>query len=507
MKAPYHCLYNHELLILGTSQTPYCSYREPVSDAQAIGYVQELKGTGVDALMICPQAWMTNLWVSEVDRRWQDEAPLQLDPMPDSDRRYFDKAYHRIKHYMLGGADPVGLSVRTARESGISPFFSYRMNEAHYTRSEECPTHSMFWRNHPEYRVEGRLNLDYLEPEVREYFQALIFELLDRYDVDGFECDFMRHPSYFRTDRIAEGTAVMTEFVRSIRAKLDEIGRRRGRKMWLSVRVPRSPDDAKSIGLDVPAWIEQGLVDMIVASSFFQLTTEIDIEGYRAMAPDSSLFGEMHFNAGSSVGPAGYRNNITRKTPPSLYRSAALAFLERGADGVSLFNFAYVRDHSFNEPRRKIFPGIEPPFSVIPSLKYPEELASGSQHIVFMPGSIPLRDDFCEDFSLYFPGDFDRPFSSVIIRLEASDTITHIPGISVRLNGALLGEIPVQGELFPPLSVEGLPDFLKVRHFAAEAAALRHGANIVTLEIAAPGYNWGHWGGLTLTRLEAALYR
>ena len=56
-KPPYRCLYNHEMLILFTSQTPYQTYREPVHDDQVRGCVAELAGTGVDALMCCPTAW------------------------------------------------------------------------------------------------------------------------------------------------------------------------------------------------------------------------------------------------------------------------------------------------------------------------------------------------------------------------------------------------------------------------------------------------------------------
>ncbi|MBL8994667.1 MAG: hypothetical protein JNM63_15080, partial [Spirochaetia bacterium] len=126
MKVPYRCVYNHELLILATSQTPYCTYDEPVSDRQAIGLVEELKGTGVDALTICPQAWQTNLWVSKIDRRWQDQAPKEKEPLFETSVKYNTKAYYRIRRYMMEGKDPVALTIRTARSCNIAPFLSYR---------------------------------------------------------------------------------------------------------------------------------------------------------------------------------------------------------------------------------------------------------------------------------------------------------------------------------------------------------------------------------------------
>ena len=85
----------------------------------ATGFVAELADTQVDALMCCPQAWMTPLWPSEIDRKWQDEAPQQVEPPAEADRRYFDRAYWRIRRYMLQGKDPVALSLAAARHSSI----------------------------------------------------------------------------------------------------------------------------------------------------------------------------------------------------------------------------------------------------------------------------------------------------------------------------------------------------------------------------------------------------
>ena len=188
MKVPYRCIYNHELLMLATAQTPYASYNEPVTDAQTIGLVEELRGTGVDALMICPQAWQTNLWRSEVDRRWQDTAPQEKEPLFEAGVKYFEKAYFRIRRYMMEGKDPVRLTIETARACGIAPFLSYRMNEDHYTNNRNTSTHSAFWKASARFMIEpGGSNLSYLEPSVREYYRALISELLETYDVDGFE--------------------------------------------------------------------------------------------------------------------------------------------------------------------------------------------------------------------------------------------------------------------------------------------------------------------------------
>ncbi len=513
MKVSYRCLYNHELLILATSQTPYASYQEPVTDAQAIGLVKELEGTGVDALMICPQAWMTNLWRSKIDRRWEEIAPFEKDPLPEANVKYPTKAYFRIRRYMMEGKDPVALTIRTARECGIAPFLSYRMNEHHYTNNFEAATHSKFWKEHQHLMLEpGGSNLNYLDAEVREYYFSLICELLDTYDVEGFECDFMRYPKYFPDDRIEDGLEVMTGFIRSIREKLDAVGEKRGKRLAFSVRVPRSPKLAREIGLDVARWDREGLIDMVNVSSMFRISQEVDIEGFRAVLKDSSMFGEMHFVSQPGEAPGSYWVNINRLTVPELYQSTALSYLDRGADGVSLFNFAYTRDHSFNEPRRSYYPGVEPPFHVIPSLVSREKLKTSSQLIALTPdfGSFPcqLKGQSEKVFRIHAGDCFEAGFAGAILRIEADAFISHRP-FGAWINGQPTGgPVLLAGELFPAMSLEALPNPQKLVHFPFDPTLLKPGYNEIRI-----ANQWvtsgggGYRGGIRLLRLEVALYR
>ena len=512
MKAPYKCLYNHELLILATSQTPYASYQEPVTDRQTIGLVEELKGTGVDALMICPQAWMTNLWVSAIDRRWQDVAPLEKEPLFEANTKYFEKAYFRIRRYIMEGKDPVALTIKTARACGIAPFFSYRMNEEHYTNNPAGSTHGKFWKEHPHFMLDPTgSNLNYLEAEVRDYYFSLFSELIEKYDVDGFECDFMRHPRYFPPDKMKEGRAVMTEFVGKLRARLDEVGKKRGRRLSLSVRVPLSVENALETGLDVVAWDEKGYVDMVNVSSMFRLTQEVGMEGYRARIKNASIYGELNFISQSGDGPGKYWININRLAEPELFKSTALSFLERGADGISLFNFAYSRDHSFNEPRRSYYPGVEPRFEVLPALVSREKLRNSSQLVTLTPefGSLPLsiRGRQSHAFRLYVGDVFHRPFVGALLRIEADSYLFHRP-FRAEINGQSTRPVIYAGSLFPPPSIEALAPPEQVLHFSFDPKALRPGYNEVRIFNEWVTSGGGKYrGGLRLVRLEIALYR
>lgn len=531
MKPPYRCLYNHELLILFNTETPYQSYRTPVTDDMVTGYVKELRGTGVDAIMICPQAWMTHLWPSEVDPRWQQPETVR-ECLPEDDVRYFEKVYQRVSRYMRQGKDPVALSIDTARAVGIAPFLSYRMNENHYTHCEDCPTHSAFWKAHPELRV-GRIdgNLDYGSEAVRAYFLSVIFELLERYDVEGFECDFMRQAVYFTEDMVGEGAELMTEFVRAIRQKLDALGKVRGKRLWLSVRVPAllgevpapgqpldperrkiGQSSAGDAGLDVARWEREGLIDMVNVSPNYLTSQEVDIRGYRAVLNRSVLFGEMHFITQLATMPS-HPATIQRMTTRECYRTTALRFLEQGADGISLFNFAYTREHSYRDPRRQFYPGVEPPFDVIESLNDPEKLRSGDQYVfrVFgyggaSPLSLPGQKD--TEIELVLPDVFAQPFSRVLLRLEMEERVTHLP-IDVRVNN-VPGEVVLpNGELFSPLSLEALPESLCLKQFSVPVSAFGPGMNRILIRNRFCGSGGSGYvrGRLRLKRIEAALYR
>ena len=48
-------------------------------------------------------------------------------------------------------------------------------------------------------------------------------ELIEGYDIDGLDIDFMRAPLYFRDDQVKANTPVMTELVRQIRECLDAV--------------------------------------------------------------------------------------------------------------------------------------------------------------------------------------------------------------------------------------------------------------------------------------------
>ncbi|MBU8902088.1 MAG: hypothetical protein KOO69_05060, partial [Victivallales bacterium] len=388
MVKKYKCLYNHEMLINFTSQTPYQSYENEVEKEQIKGYVTELAGTQIDALMCCPTAWRLPIYYSKVNPVWQTWAPEHQDPNPVADWKYFDKVFHRIKSYMLRGdyEDPVQITLDTARERGIDFFISYRMNDFHYTyfnTNRISPTMDPMWQEHPEMRLcfgNGHYAINYLYEEVRNWYLDIIEELVNNYDLDGFELDFMRSPHYFPTEKVAKGMGLMTDFVKRVRDLLNRTGKQRGKQLKLSVRIPRSVTTCLAVGLDVPTWKRDALIDMINVSSHFCISQEIAVEEFKKLPGSAEVYGEMHFITYQSNGEL--YGNINRRTTREIYETTAAAFLERGADGISLFNFAYVRDHHFSEARRRLSMDMEPPFAVLEHIVDLEYLKARPKHYV-----------------------------------------------------------------------------------------------------------------------------
>ena len=171
---------------------------------------------------------------------------------------------------------------RQFREAGIDFFPSMRMN-SHYAIDFHSPRHGRFRREHPDWLI-GQPHevipaptleyaiargVDYKFPGVRDHLTAVIFELFERFDVDGIELDYYRHPAFFRIEEAYANRYLMTDFIRNIRRRMDEVGTERGKHLDLLVRVPNTVYDAKRIGLDVEVWIQEGLVDIVAAGGGF----------------------------------------------------------------------------------------------------------------------------------------------------------------------------------------------------------------------------------------------
>ena len=259
------------------------------------------------------------------------------------------------------GTDPLAVVVDHGHKHNMEVFWSYRMNNpecsfAPWSLSRQKREHPEYimgvkedWTKYPATDPRAWWTLsDYENPEVRDYIVRMFEDVCQRYDVDGVELDFIRHPVFFRPN--LEGkpveprhVAMMTDMVRRIRAVSERESLKRGRPILVTIRVPLSVQSGLDIGLDVPAYLEEDLVDVLIAG-----------QDYIQMAVASSL-GDM-VKLGHRYDVPVYALLVPPK-PYDRYRhdnrawwAAAMNRWYWGADGIYLFNlFPTEPDERFSQ--------------------------------------------------------------------------------------------------------------------------------------------------------------
>ena len=302
-------------------------------------WVDQYADTKASHLFLCPNAMRASYRSKAFDPIWE----LGSQKMPESGHGKSWVENARLLDER--GLDPYAVWIARCREKGISPWLTMRMNDVHDVSDTTSFMHSTFWVDHPEYwRVPGGTGswveraFDYGVPEVREHHMGFIRELLERYDPDGLELDWMRFGYHFKPGRETEGAEILTGFVREVRELTNAWSEKRGHSIKLGARVPTHPDAAKGLGMDGVRWAREGLVDMLVPTPFWSACDfDIPIELWRQRIGPA---------ADEIVLAAGLESNLraypgAKQTPNDIasVRGFAAASLHRGADQIYLFNY------------------------------------------------------------------------------------------------------------------------------------------------------------------------
>jgi len=252
------------------------------------------------------------------------------------------------------GIDPYAVWLRRCRERNVRCWVSMRMNDVHgvnitnYFRNTTFQrTRRDLWRDPnavPGQSAWEDMALNFAHQEVRDYSFALFRELVDRYDADGYELDWMRFTRHLTPGREREEAPILTEFMRRCRAYANAASVRRGHPILLSVRVFSKFDVALERGCDTVAWAKDDLVDWIIPTNFYSENDyAIDLAGWRrkihAVNPKVRIYpGATDCLNGSSKGP-----EPERMTIPDFICWARRMYL-RGTEGLYLFNIPYLSD-------------------------------------------------------------------------------------------------------------------------------------------------------------------
>lgn len=310
-------------------------------------YVDVIAEAGVTTLLINTNARRTN-YKSDVweaffdgyDPEGPDDQPFLQGVPQESIARYRQGIGNMLEVHEQGIDYPERMIAR-CRHHGISPWITLRMNDCHYNGIPDHPFHGTFWKEHPEltrHNASGYYArcLDYKHEEVRDLYEALIAETLERYDVDGLELDFMREPYVFSPGEEDEGRPILTAWLRDIRKMANEAAARKGHPVRVGVRVPSHPATAKALGLDAIAWAEEGLIDLLVATprwATLEFAVPIGQWQRRLAETDVTLAG------GVEVRYQPYPGGPASIVTPELAAGAATTMLAQDADAVYLFNY------------------------------------------------------------------------------------------------------------------------------------------------------------------------
>ncbi|MEE2659553.1 MAG: hypothetical protein VX733_13690 [Candidatus Latescibacterota bacterium] len=240
-----------------------------------------------------------------------------------------------IEHLMEVANGPLREITRQFHRAGMGLYASVRMN-SHYAISYRSAGFGDFRRRHPEWLLgqpdehipaptieyATRTGLDYKHQGVRDHMEAIACELFEKFEVDGVELDFMRHPTFFRLREGRSHRYLMTDMLRRIRARMEAVPR----PVRLLVRVPPTLADSERLGLDVRRWMAEGLVDDVVAGGGFT-PFETPVEEFVKAAKGTGCF---IYGSLEALRPA---------LDEEVVHAAAARSWSAGAQGLYLFNY------------------------------------------------------------------------------------------------------------------------------------------------------------------------
>ena len=323
MSEPKRIVLNDDGWIMSQIMTPVTTavLKERIVDTYA--------DSGLDTLSWC---------MGDTGRQRYETLDILAQPNYLPQGRENDLAAQNLRRLIDSDGGPVTIFTKLCHEIGVKFLPSVRMN-SHYDRSVADDVGSIR-QDHPEYLLGQadeefvpnttqwgiRTGLDYARPEVRSHVAALVIDLFERFDTDGVELDFMRHPAFIRVEEAYGSRHLITDMMRRIRARMDEVAASTGRDLEILVRVPPTLADSARIGLDVETWIREGIVDTVAAGGgFIPLHAPVEEFVETAEGTDCQILGAIE-----SLRPATEEESV---------HGIASRLYEGGASGLYLFNF------------------------------------------------------------------------------------------------------------------------------------------------------------------------
>ncbi len=419
----------------------------------------------------------------------------------------------RLKELSQQGADDLKLVIDACRKQGIEVFWSMRMNDIHDNAKDEAEIAQ--WKKDHRRLLMGRPEdkkrypptdprhiwtfVDYAHPEVRDLMVETFRAVLDGYDVDGVDLDFLRHPAFFQETRLLQPATqphleMMTDLVGRIRKEVLAASNRKSKAILMSVRILPTLDQNRHFGFDIQRWVEQGYVDLIVVGGGYDPFTMpakdmIDrghdwgvpvyvclsssgfvhaIAGGRFFSTDASQWSRSQPDASDRVALQGWR-------------AAAANAWHAGADGIMTFNlFPKHAGSRATEMARRVWSEIGDPEGLACKDKLYVVENLESMNAGFMVGSVPVEGRLPIEVK---PGSTVQRVLPVADDLAGARDRVEFLKLRMKLTGLRAGDAVTVHINEEKLSLDRTdPDWMAGE---VPARVMRQGQNFLTVRLAA----------------------
>ena len=293
-------------------------------------FVDLLADSGVDTFLINPNsqvAWYPSKAIPTVlDHYVRDDPSIGL-----ADVWWTTDLLNPALDLKEAGVDCLAEAIGRCREREISPWISIRMNDPHLGHP---------YLQSPLYQ-DGQLN--YERQEVRDYYFSLIREVVEEYDSEGLELDWLRSSTCCPSPASQQNVDMMTAWFSDIRALTEAKARRTGRRFPLGMRIPGDYKRMREIGIDVDVLVKDGLLDFICPTSFMHTSWAMPHDRLQAeFGEDITIYGVTELMLNELMV---YSKELDKTTTPCVCASApalrgnAAGKLVLGADGIQQYNF------------------------------------------------------------------------------------------------------------------------------------------------------------------------
>ena len=288
-------------------------YDPPMRMEDAWSPIDEVAGTSVDTFSYGVSRADGLFYPSKVGLQWgSDRMPFQ--------NAYEWRCWENMQSLTARGLDPLQVLIDRAHEKNMDFIASLRLGE--YGGMD--PDHSV-----------GNGGRGFVHSEVRDHQRSVVEELATAYNTEAVELDFSAAPGgcahCLNPDEAPAQASVLTDFVRdcatAVRGRSGDAG-------LLGARVYPSPDLNQRAGLDVDTWLNEGLVDFLIPSSYscFFLDSQMPIDWIveAAHRQDTSVYGilQPYYLDGSRI-----NTNIEHMSTEKM-RAAAANFWQADVDGL-----------------------------------------------------------------------------------------------------------------------------------------------------------------------------